>query len=337
MNTPFFSIVIPVYNGLSHNFSKCLDSIWNQPLAKELYEVICVDDCSTDSTRAWLKEQQKVHSNLHIIENEINIRQDKGRNKGVKAAKGKYIVFIDSDDYFHHDGLATVYKFIKEKDLDILVSDSAYQFKGYEHNNLQLNLKYREETNSENFIKNNGFAIAPWRLCLNRDFYNNSGVSFVENTRVEDVDWGVHIYYYAKKIQYQPILLVHYIKAENGTSDTMYKQKQTLIDNIVAANRTLKLAHTLYKDSINKNTIETLADSYYKRTCTYLLGLFSSIETKKEIISHIGIKKSRHLLVNLAINNPTIFAILSNCAVLPYRFIRKIHRRRTAKKLQKQK
>lgn len=47
---PFFSIVIPVYNGLSHDLPVCLDSIWNQPLSKNLYEVICVDDCSTDDT-----------------------------------------------------------------------------------------------------------------------------------------------------------------------------------------------------------------------------------------------------------------------------------------------
>ncbi len=75
MSTPFFSIVIPVYNGLTHDLPICLDSIWNQPLDKELYEVICVDDCSTDNTRAWLKEQKELHKNLHIIENQVNIRQ----------------------------------------------------------------------------------------------------------------------------------------------------------------------------------------------------------------------------------------------------------------------
>ena len=92
MTTPFLSIVIPVYNGLSNDLSKCLDSIWGQSLPKELYEVICIDDCSTDDTRSWLKEQQKKHSNLVVIENEKNIRQGGSRNKGVRAAKGKYIV-----------------------------------------------------------------------------------------------------------------------------------------------------------------------------------------------------------------------------------------------------
>ena len=59
MNAPFFSIVIPVYNGLTHDLPVCLNSIWEQSLDKRLYEVICVDDCSTDESRQWLKEQQK--------------------------------------------------------------------------------------------------------------------------------------------------------------------------------------------------------------------------------------------------------------------------------------
>ena len=75
MNAPFLSIIIPVYNGLSHDLSTCLDSIWSQPLDKNLYEVICVDDCSTDDTRAWLHQQKGTRPNLYVVENEINIRQ----------------------------------------------------------------------------------------------------------------------------------------------------------------------------------------------------------------------------------------------------------------------
>lgn len=97
MATPFFSIVIPVYNGITNDLPKCLDSIWGQSLDKKLYEVICVDDCSTDNTRQWLKKECERHSNLHIIENDTNIRQGGSRNKGVKAEQGKYLIFIDQN------------------------------------------------------------------------------------------------------------------------------------------------------------------------------------------------------------------------------------------------
>ena len=330
---PFFSIIIPVYNGVTNDLPICLESIWNQPLDKDLYEVICIDDCSSDSTYKWLQEQQEAHGNLRIIKNEINIRQGASRNKGVKVARGKYILFIDSDDYFHEGSISKIYEILKGSDIEILVSDSAYQFKGHPHNNLQLNLPYRDKTDGETFVKKNGWAIAPWRLCFNKDFYNKNSIAFVEGTRVEDVDWGVRMMYHAQKIQYQPILLVHYIKGESGTSDTMYKNKTTLIDNIEAANRVIELAETLYRESPNKQYAIDLADTYYNRTTSYLFGLFSAINTKKEILAHIKYKNSRYRLVKTATGHPTLFAIASNCMVPAFRLARFIRRKRTAKGL----
>ena len=87
MNSPFFSIIIPVYNGLSHGLPICLKSIWQQPLSPSLYEVICVDDCSTDDTREWLDEEATKHSNLRIIKHTVNKRQGGGRNTGIRGAQ----------------------------------------------------------------------------------------------------------------------------------------------------------------------------------------------------------------------------------------------------------
>ena len=86
MTSPFLSIIIPVYNGLYTGLPECLDSIWNQPLDKELYEVITVDDCSNDGTREWLHEQAKIHANMQAIDNEVNIRQGGGQKSWGKRS-----------------------------------------------------------------------------------------------------------------------------------------------------------------------------------------------------------------------------------------------------------
>ena len=65
------SIVIPVYNG-AKNISKCLDSIWTQKINEYEYEVICVDDCSTDNTISVLEKIKQEHDNLRIIKNDKN-------------------------------------------------------------------------------------------------------------------------------------------------------------------------------------------------------------------------------------------------------------------------
>lgn len=334
--TPFFSIIIPVYNGLTHDLPICLDSIWSQSLDKGLYEVICIDDCSTDGTRQWLKEQQCKHHNLQIIENEKNVRQGGARNKGVLAATGKYILFIDQDDYYHKDSIYKVYEHLKENELDILVTDSAYQFKGYEHNNLQLNFQFRDATDNESYVKKNGFTIAPWRLCINKTFYNKTNIRFEENCRLEDLDWAIKLFFYAKRIQYQPILLIHYVKAENGTTDNMYHNSEIIISNTIAANRTLKLTKGIYDNSNIKKHVIRISDYYYYITCKYLFGLFSSLQLKKEIINLIEIKESKYLLVKFATKYPTMYAIFTNCMVPFFRIARIINRKRVAKRLQAQ-
>ena len=93
-NKMFLSIVIPVYNGENTIF-RCLNSIWNQGLNENEYEVICVDDCSTDNTIKILSDIQKRHINLRLLLNEYNKRAGGCRNYGVREAKGEYILFID--------------------------------------------------------------------------------------------------------------------------------------------------------------------------------------------------------------------------------------------------
>lgn len=335
METPFFSIIIPVYNGLSHDLPPCLDSIWQQPLDKSLYEVICVDDCSTDGTREWLDEQQKTYSNLRVAKNGVNIRQGGGRNRGVKEAKGKYILFIDQDDYYHKGSLASVYKHLLENpDIEVFVSDSAWQFKGHESNKLQLNLPYKEVCSGWEFIKQNGAIFAPWRMCIQRSFYLEYDLKFPERCRIEDVDWACRVLYYAKRMQYAPILLVHYIKAESGQTDNMYRNEEILRANTIAGNRTWEVATTLYVDSPVQDSIKNIAEMYYNYSCRYLFGMLKRVKVKRGIIGLIAISDSRYPLVNFALKHTTLFCVLSNLGVPAFRVLRIMKRWVKARQLE---
>jgi glycosyltransferase involved in cell wall biosynthesis len=334
MNTPFFSIIIPVYNGKSHDLTTCLGSIWSQPIDSSLYEVICVDDCSKDDTYAWLQQQAKSHTNLNVIHNKENIRQGGGRNRGVKVASGKYIVFIDQDDYFHKDALEKMYNFLKDKDLEVFISDSAYQYKGHESNKLQLNLKNRECLTGIEFVKANGFVFAPWRMCLLRSFYEAHDFRFPEKCRIEDVDWAMNLFFYTQKMQYQPILVVHYNKAESGTTDNMFRDKDTLIANIQAGNRVMDLANGVYANSEIRDRVIDITDFYYDFSCKCMLGLWCSVNEKREIISLIQAKECHLRWAKLALKYPFLYSAGSNLTVPLFRLLRRIHRARRAKELQ---
>ena len=93
----FISVVIPTYNRRPI-LEKCLYALEKQSLSSciEEYEVVVVDDGSTDGTPLWLKEQANTFQHVRLVEQE-HAGPSEGRNKGVEKALGDVIVFIDSD------------------------------------------------------------------------------------------------------------------------------------------------------------------------------------------------------------------------------------------------
>ena len=95
------SFIIPAYNA-SSTIVRCLDSIYTLGLAEQDFEVVCIDDCSTDNTIEVIEHYAKKHSNITLLRQARNHRQGAARNRGVSIAKGEYIVFVDSYDREEH-------------------------------------------------------------------------------------------------------------------------------------------------------------------------------------------------------------------------------------------
>ena len=97
-----FSIIIPVYNSESF-LSTTIDSILKQNFKN--YEIILVDDCSTDNTNKLCKSYEKNFNNIKLIDKRINTGVGDSRNKGIKFSTGKYLIFVDSDDGLFNSSL----------------------------------------------------------------------------------------------------------------------------------------------------------------------------------------------------------------------------------------
>ena len=93
---------------------------------------------------------------MRVIKHAVNKRQGGGRNTGVKVAKGKYLLFIDQDDYYHQGVLLKIYKHLSVNDLDVLVTDSTLEYKGQVNNLLQLNYRNHTIIDGETFVVVNG-------------------------------------------------------------------------------------------------------------------------------------------------------------------------------------
>lgn len=113
------SIIIPFYN-VERFISECLDSVFDQDIPYDEYEVICVNDGSPDNSRDIVLEYMKRFPNLRLIEHEHNKKLGAARNTGRSIAKGKYIWNIDSDDKIVPGCLSRMLQLCESNDLDIL-------------------------------------------------------------------------------------------------------------------------------------------------------------------------------------------------------------------------
>lgn len=112
-----FSIIIPIYN--SEKFlSTCLDSILKQDM--DSFEIICINDGSTDNSQIILEEYAKKSSRIKILQQE-NKGVSSARNAGIKQANGDYILFLDSDDYYYNNHILTdFFNILYEQDYDCI-------------------------------------------------------------------------------------------------------------------------------------------------------------------------------------------------------------------------
>ncbi|MBQ7388081.1 MAG: glycosyltransferase family 2 protein [Paludibacteraceae bacterium] len=92
------SYILPIYN-VEQYLAQCLDSIFSQNLPEDEYEVICMNDCSTDGSLKILKQYQSMNPHMQILTFEQNRGLSAARNEGVRIARGEYIWFVDSDDF----------------------------------------------------------------------------------------------------------------------------------------------------------------------------------------------------------------------------------------------
>lgn len=218
---PLISVIIPIYNA-ANLISRCIDSIIAQSF--ENYEIVIVDDGSTDNSLSVCRKFTEVHHNI-LVFHKINEGQTSARKYGLEHSKGKYIYFVDADDYIPTDTLTFLYNKITENDLDIVAGNSISLFLGTERvekftfpiegifNKLDhLTMMYRGESHNgthailykKELFNKDTFNI-PFDVKTGEDFYINLCLS-LEANRI-----GLYnevVYYYVEN-EYS---ITHYYK-----------------------------------------------------------------------------------------------------------------------------
>lgn len=114
---PLVSVIMPAYNAESF-IEEAISSVVKQTMTD--WELFVIDDCSKDDTLQIAQKHAADDTRIHILKNDINLGVAKTRNKGIDLAKGQYIAFIDSDDYWRQCFLEKMISRVKETDADIV-------------------------------------------------------------------------------------------------------------------------------------------------------------------------------------------------------------------------
>lgn len=249
METPKVSVILPVYN-VKQYLRQCMDSICGQTL-KEI-EILCVDDGSTDGSSEILHEYAAKDSRVRIL-TQKNQGAGAARNYGLREARGEYLSFLDSDDFFESDMLMEACKGIEQYESDFVVfeSDQYYMDKNeYIKNPWVLHkkdippympFKHRELTDNV-FKVMVGWA---WDKLYRRSFVLEHDLWFQEQRTSNDLLFVFSALVLAEKIALVEKVLVHQRRGGKGSlSVTREKSWYCFYDALLA------LRERLYKEDI---------------------------------------------------------------------------------------
>lgn len=176
------SVIIPVYNTAVY-LKECLESIINQTYAD--LEIICVDDCSPDNSAEIIKEYAAKDNRIKYIKHMDNKFQGGARNTGIQAVSGKYITFVDSDDYLldmdcYKNAVSNLEKY--NADISIFAFAEDYGNRRTNHS-LSKSVNGLCRLNSSNFTK---VLCVPWNKIFKLDDIKKHKLYFPEKLKFED-------------------------------------------------------------------------------------------------------------------------------------------------------
>lgn len=235
-NVIMISVIIPVYN-VEKYLEECIQSVMAQTAVPA--EFILVDDGSTDLSGVMCDEYGKKDPRITVI-HKPNGGLGSARNTGVAAARGKYICFLDSDDYLSGNALERMYSVAEENRLDMLLFAADAFFDGIEPDDRRKNHYIRRD--HLNIVMSGRDALrcaliagesysTSWLRLYRKQFLEEKAISFNEKIIHEDIDYSFFTYMKAKRVMNIPdqLYLRRYRPASIMTSSKLDRSVQGYI------------------------------------------------------------------------------------------------------------
>lgn len=230
MRTKKFSIIVPVYNCQDY-IERCIESVVKQN-TKDI-ELILVNDGSTDNTKELLKEYKKENDLIKII-NKKNEGVSKARNAGLKEATGKYILFLDADDFLDENYIKEINEILKKyKDIELINFGFYSDVEDMEFNNLSRDeITYKEKyykdrkSIKKDFVKlwDNTMLYNIWNKVYVKKIIDANNIKFPKTNWGEDIEFNRCYLNVTKNMYNSNKCFYHYVRERNGAATKNYKE-----------------------------------------------------------------------------------------------------------------
>ncbi|MGP1416955.1 glycosyltransferase [Prevotella fusca] len=282
------SFIIPVYNAELY-LERCIQTLYMQDLSEDDFEIIMVNDGSTDNSFAIAQKIANKHKNIKLFTQE-NQGSSVARNIALDNAKGKFVSFVDSDDYLIPHTLKNVLEVAEKKQTEICSFKLIMQYSSYDKIGSNQKISKMSVMSGEDAIMH---GINFWSVCcsiFSLEFLNRYNLRFTKGIISQDSEFNMRAYPSAKRVIFTDFICYYYYN--NAISTTQSKDIK----------KVLKKLHSLVYIAINTKKVATVLESsflkknYIYRSNSIIIGLLIALvrnsyllspENRKEIFEEI--------------------------------------------------
>lgn len=281
------TIIIPVYN-VERHLPICLESVVQQSLS--YYEVILVNDGSSDGSGRICDDYSTKYPEFRVIHQE-NKGLSAARNTGIKNAKGKYIFFLDSDDFLVPGSLSQVLEVALQNDLDVACFNSisgerdVLVTKNLSADNNEFRTSH--VMNGDEYIANHNFLATVWWYMSKREYLQSLDLTFPECHRLEDGSFTPFVLLHANRIMHIETNVYCYVMQPGSIMHNKDRKRNfNMLADYAFAGKNLTDEYKRSKNKMSQQTAERwmgLANSYL------LFGMLKALRLgeSKYMINHL--------------------------------------------------
>ena len=249
VENPLFSIIVPIYN-VERYLEQCIESVLAQDYQN--YELILVDDGSPDNSIDICVKFAKQYPNIIFIR-KINGGLSDARNAGIKLARGKYLMFLDSDDYW--DGttiLSDLQKIITENNPDVIFNylKSVYPDKIVNHYIKRDKLTGSFQEDFQDLYQDGIYLGFAWTKVIKKEIILKNHLLFIKGRNFEDIPWSFSLVKHIKDYAIYQNCFYMYRRERKGSISSVVTAKNQVslfqnLSDVITEIKNMKLNNEL--------------------------------------------------------------------------------------------